>query len=156
MKKHHLFLLIVCLLLVASLAFPQVSEFEQTVYQADDLNEIPAVIVANDRLYIKKVMYTPRNTHVQIEIFKVKHGHAPEKINYHLQSFLIKGTNDDVPEDYYLITLPVGKYMLHITCTPHFGTMAETRSVVNHELEVIHQTNKKEIHLIRQGDDGTY
>ena len=61
MKKHHLFLLIVCLLLVASLAFPAAAPkstptVHPIIYEVSDINEFPGKIIEGDTLHIKKIM----------------------------------------------------------------------------------------------------
>ena len=164
MKKHHLFLLIICLLLVASLAFPAIASNTSThpiIYEVSDLNDLPATIVEEDRLHIKKNMdqlSEKEGKQISFKISKKITGQANSPVPFDNEIVWRKGSTDDVAQEYYAHPpLAVGTYNFEITSTRRSGSgILEKPVVMNHEVEVISKNNVVEAKKIREeGDNDT-
>lgn len=157
MKKHHLFLLIVSLLLVASLAFPgspEHSTIQPVGYYAFNMDDLPSSIVQGDTVYIKKSINPFSDTEkieVSFEILQKIPGKQDLSIPYSKTPVLMKGENDDQPEPYYRVTFPQpGTYVIRF----HPSTYYNTKSPIDHTIEVVVPTNKTAVRKIRDGEDG--
>jgi hypothetical protein len=163
MKKHHLFLLIVCLLLVASLAFPiglPRSTNHSIIYEVSDVNDFPGKIVEGDTLYIKKFMdqlSEKENKQIRFTISKKTIGQAPTAIPFDNSTAWIKGSVDEVAQEYYTSPpLSPGTYNFLINSIRTSGSATLEKAVVtNREVEVIPKKNLVEVQKIREGDDHT-
>ena len=165
MKKHHLFLLIICLLLVASLAFPAAPSkptptTHATIYEVSDLNDFPGRTVEGDTLHVKKIMnqLSPKEgQQISFKISKKITGQTNVPVPFDNTTVWRKGSTDDVAQEYYAHPpLSVGTYNFEITSTrTSGGGILEKPNVINHEVEVIPKTNLIEAQKIREGDDHT-
>ncbi len=164
MKKHHLFLLIICLLLVASLAFPATNPAPTAThpitYEVGDINEFPGRIVEHDTLSIKKIMdqlSEKEGKEIHFKIFKEVPGQAATPVPFDETTAWLKGSTDEVAQEYYTVPpLPVGKYNFVITSTRKSGSgILEKPVISNREVEVISASNLVEAQKIREGDDHT-
>jgi len=163
MKKHHLFLLIVCLLLVASLAFPiplPRSTNHSIIYEVSDINDFPGKIVEGDTLYIKKFMdqlSEKENKQIKFTISKKTLDQKAIPISFDDTTVWLKGSVDEVAEEYYASPpLSPGTYVFLVTSTrtSGHGTL-EKPSVISHQVEVIPKENLVEVQKIRGGDNHT-
>ena len=164
MKKHHLFLLIVCLLLVASLAFPaaapKTAATSPIVYEVSDLNDFPGKIVEGDTLHIKKIMdqlSEKEGKNISFKISKKITGQANAPIPFDNTTVWRKGSSDDVVQEYYAHPpLSVGTHNFEITSIRTTGSgILEKPVVLNHEVKVISKNDVIEAQKIREGDDHT-
>ncbi len=157
MKKHHLFLLIVSLLLVAALAFPapvQKSTVQPVIYNAFNMDEIPAMMVCGDTLHIKQCI-NPfsdiEKVEVGFEVFLKVPGKQDTSIPYNKTPILMKGEEDDQPEPYYEITFPhPGTYIIRFMPSSFY----QNKPPCEHVVEVISPTDKTGVRKIRDGEDG--
>jgi hypothetical protein len=159
MKKHHLFLLIVCLLLVASLAFP-VATPHSIIYEVSDLNDLPGRMVEGDALWIKKIMdqlSEKEGKHISFTISKQMVGKAPTPVPFNDLTKWIKGNADEVPQEYYLVPyLSAGMYLFVITIIRTNGSgSAQAPVTYKYGVEVIPANNVIETQKIREGDNHT-
>jgi len=166
MKKHHLFLLIICLLLVASLAFPAAPVkstpiTHSVIYEVSDLNEFPGRIVEGDTLHIKKIMdqlSEKEGKNISFKIFKKIPGQANAPVPFDNAIVWRKGSTDEVAQEYYAHPpLAVGTYNFQITSTRRSGSgILEAPITSTREVEVISKTNAPEVKKIREeGDNDT-
>ena len=146
MKKHHLFLLIVCLLLVASLAFPATDN--PIIYEISNLkdpfkkNNLPEKIREHDVLYIKKIMNhlsKQEGTHISIQIFKHVIGKAPTPFDFNDTTVWIKGGTDEIAQEYYNPSLAIGTYDFIFTTfkTSGSGSVKAPITIPHHTIEVV-------------------
>lgn len=157
MKKHHIFLLIVALLIVASLAFPTASNDlrqNSTIYNAYNLDEIPGRIVQGDTLYIKKSI-NPfsdiERVEVAFDILEKVPGKQDIAVPYDRTPILMKGEQDDEPEPYYHVVFAhPGTYVIRFLPSTYY----QNKPPYDHTIEVISATNKTEIRRIRDEEDG--
>lgn len=165
MKKHHLFLLIVCLLLVASLAFPSAPSKSEAIhpviYEVSDINDFPGKIVEGDTLHIKKIMdqlSAKEGKHIHFKIFKKITGQADAPVPFNNEIVWRKGSTDDIAQKYYAHPpLSAGTHRFEITSTrTSGGGILEKPIVINREVEVIPKTNLVEAKKVREeGDNDT-
>jgi hypothetical protein len=168
MKKHHLFLLVVCLLLVASLAFPATSlqtnatpTTHAITYEVSDVNDFPGKVVEGDTLYVKKIMdqlSEKEGKKISLKIFKKVTGQAPTPFPFDETPVWLKGSTDDIAQEYYALPpLKVGTYDFIITSIRTSGGGIQEKPVVtNREVEVISKNNVVEAKKIREeGDNDT-
>ncbi len=165
MKKHHLFLLIICLLLVASLAFPTptpaTAVTHSIIYEVSDLNDFPGKIVEGDTLHIKKIMdqlSEKEGKKISFTISKKITGQANTPVPFDNAIVWRKGSTDDVAQEYYAHPpLSVGTYNFEISSIrTSGGGILEKPVVLNREVEVISKTNAPEVKKIREeGDNDT-
>lgn len=157
MKKHHIFLLIVALLIVASLAFPSSTHqtnIQPAIYNAFNLDEIPGRIVLGDTLYIKKSI-NPfsdiERVEVTFDIFEKVPGKQDIPVAYNRTAILMKGEQDDQPEPYYKVffTHP-GSYVIRFLPSTYY----QNKLPYNHPIDVIAPTNIMDVRRIRDGEDG--
>lgn len=127
MKKHHLFLLVIALLLVAALAFPahhapaQVrSAHQHATYNVFALDQIPQKVFYGDTINIKKSINAfsdTQKTDVSFELLQKISGKPDRIIPFNQTPILMKGEPDDQPEPYYQFGFPEpGMYV--IRCMP--------------------------------------
>ena len=163
MKKHHLFLLIICLLLVASLAFPASASKPSTtiiypiIYEVIDLNDLPGKIVENDTLYIKKIIDQLSEKERKNISFKIFKQNTPIPVPFDDTTVWIKGRADEIAQEYYTLPLlPVGAYDFIFTIIRISGSGTPQPKVTSkYKIEVISKTNVTEAISIREGDDHT-
>ena len=165
MKKHHLFLLIVCLLLVASLAFPAAAPkstptVHPIIYEVSDINEFPGKIIEGDTLHIKKIMdqlSEKEGKQISFKISKKVTGQANAPIPFDNTIVWRKGSTDDVAQEYYAHPpLTTGTYNFEVTSIRRSGFgILEKPSVINREVKVISASNLVEAQKIREGDNHT-
>ncbi len=165
MKKHHLFLLIVCLLLVASLAFPHVLSQSATshpvIYEVSDINDFPGRIVEEDTLHIKKIMdqlSAEEGKQISFKISKKVTGQANVPVPFDNTLVWRKGSTDDIAQEYYAHPpLTPGTYNFELTSIrTSGGGIQEKPMIINREVEVIPKTNLVEAKKIREeGDNDT-
>ena len=162
MKKHHLFLLIICLLLVASLAFPasaskpSITIIYPIIYEVIDLNDLPGKIAENDTLYIKKIMdqlSEKEGENISFKIFKQNTIPVP----FDDTTVWIKGRADEIAQEYYILPpLPVGAYDFIFTIKRISGSGIPQPIVASkYKIEVISKTNVTEAISIQEGDNYT-
>lgn len=167
MKRHHLFLLIVCLLLVASLAFPAASPQASAalthpiIYEVSDVNDFPGRVVEGDSLYVKKIMdqLSPKEgKNISFKIFKRIIGQAPAPYHFDNTTVWLKGSTDDTSQEYYTLPpLTPGTYNFVITIIRTSGAgIAEKPVIMHRDVEVIPKSNVIEAKKIREeGDNDT-
>jgi hypothetical protein len=165
MKKHHLFLLIVSLLLVASLALPttvpQMPVTSPIIYEVSDLNDFPGKIVENDTLYIKKIMdqlSAKEGKKIHFTISKQVTGRSSTPFPFDDRTVLLKGSTDDTAQEYYALPpLSPGTYDFIITSIRTSGAgIAEKPVVMKREVKVISKNDEVTAKKIREeGDNDT-
>ena len=157
MKKHHIFLLIVALLIVASLAFPvssQNSAVQPVIYNAFNMDEIPSTMVYGDILNIKKYINPfsdVEKIEVGFELFLKVPGKQDLPVSYNKTPILMKGEEDDQAESYYQIVFPhPGTYIIRFMPSSYY----QNKLPYEHVIQVIAPTNLSEVKKIRDGEDG--
>ena len=179
LRRHHLFILIVSLILVVAFIFPEqqrwsidaedIPKGSSHIWIVDDIDDIPGDIVSNDCLYIKKVMDKAFSTKYAtilpdtLKIFKKNPNGTEELILENPRIVLIKSTSDDTTQEYYFMSrgssfypelLPVGDLIIRYRVERKFnGTITEQLNL-EHLLTVL-PLRDPHIPQLEQGDDSS-
>ncbi len=181
MKNHHLFLLVVSLLLAASFVFPTTplslstpptppAPTEHSIRMINDSNDMPATLLTNDVLKIKvkqdELSSVQNNTVSHLELLAKDPATAAE-INLLKEKAIpieeIQTGSDEVPQKYHVVTLPdkPGNYRLTYIKTPTYGMfkltnspLAQVQNKVSHDITLLASTPSTREKITVNGDDG--
>ncbi len=177
MKNHHLFLLIVSLLLAASFIFPtMVSQSitpppvptKPSTYFVHESDDVPANVLAGDYLKIATQMnnlWGVKNatvSNIKLLTYDAATGSMKNILEgQYFPTETILTEHNNVPGEYIVIQMPKvpGKYQLTYTLTPSYGNFSKTnpnimQSHVSHDIEVFPLTPGNVETIVKNGDNG--